>query len=262
MKIHIITDLEGPAMINQFTQTRDVTPEEKARSEWFLTGEVNACVDGILDFDPQAEVIVWDGHGGGGIDEMRFHARAKLIARGPIRAPYCLDESFDGLMFVGQHAMMGDRGVLCHTYSSKSIQYYKIKGGAGAAIEMGEFGCRALMAGTMGVPTIFVAGDDAAVDEAQALVPDIVGAAVKQALARELAIHLSHEAACALIREQACAACAQAKEIEPYFFPGPYTQEVKVLEGVSIQGYLDGGWEFVDQRTVRKTAEDICELSV
>lgn len=257
MKIHIITDLEGPAMINRFTQTRDVTPEDKKWSEWFLTGEVNACVDGILDFDGAAEVIVWDGHGSGGIDYQRFHKQAKMIARGPIKAPYYLDESFDGLMFVGQHAMMGDRGVLCHTYSSKSIAYYKING-----IEMGEFGCRALMAGTMGVPTVFVAGDDAAVEEAQALVPNIVGAAVKQALARELALHLSHEAACELIRAKAAEACAKAGEIEPYFFPGPYTQEVKVLEGVSIQGYLDGGWEFVDSRTVRKTREDICELSI
>ena len=257
MKIHIITDLEGPAMINQFTQTRDVTPEEKARSEYFLTGEVNACVDGVLDFDPQAEVIVWDGHGGGGIDEMRFHPKGKLIARGPIRPPYGLDETFAALMFVGQHAKMGDRGVLCHTYSSKSIEYYKING-----IEMGEFGCRALMAGTFGVPTVFVAGDDAAVEEARELVPNIVGAAVKQALARELAIHLSHQAACELIRERAREACAAIPEIKPYFFPGPYTQEIRVLEGVGIQHYLDNGWEMLDNRAVRKTRENICELYI
>lgn len=257
MKVHIITDLEGPAMINRFDQTRDVTPEEKARSEYFLTGEVNACVDGILDFDPEAEVVVWDGHGSGGIDEMRFHRRAKLIARGPIRPPYGLDESFDALMFVGQHAKMGPRGVLCHTYSSKTIEYYKING-----IEMGEFGCRALMAGTLGVPTVFVSGDDVTVEEAQELVPGIVGAAVKKALARELALHLSHEAACELIRRQAAEACRRAPNIPPYYFPGPYTQEVRVLEGVSIQGYLDGGWDYVDSRTVRKTREDICELSI
>ena len=257
MKIHIITDLEGPAMINQFSQTRDVTPEEKMRSKWFLTGEVNACVDGILDFAPGAEVIVWDGHGSGGIDEMRFHSKAKLIARGPIHAPYYLNESFDALMFVGQHAMMGERGVLCHTYSSKSIQYYKING-----VEMGEFGCRALMAGTMGVPTIFVTGDDVTIEEAQDLVPEIVGAEVKQALGRELAIHLSHDAACALIRDKAREACAKCENIPPFYFPGPYTQEIRVLEGVSIQPYLSGGWEFVDSRTVRKTAEDICELNI
>ncbi len=257
MKAYILTDLEGPAMISRFAQTRDVTPEEKKHWVYFLTGEINACIDGILDFDPDAEVIVWDGHGSGGIDEKSFHKRGKLIARGPIRAPYYLDRSFDALMFVGQHAKMGDRGVLCHTYSSKSIEYYRING-----VELGEFGCRALMAGTMGVPTTFVAGDDVTIEEARELVPNIVGAAVKQALSRELAIHLSHEAACELIREQARVACERTPEIEPYYFPGPYTQEIRVLEGVSIQGYLDAGAEYVDNRTVRITKENICELSI
>ncbi len=39
-----------------------------------LTKEVNACVDGILDATPQAEVVVWDGHGSGGIIEDDFHS--------------------------------------------------------------------------------------------------------------------------------------------------------------------------------------------
>ncbi|MEA3403194.1 MAG: M55 family metallopeptidase [Armatimonadota bacterium] len=257
MKVYIITDLEGPALISRFNQTRDVDPAEKPRWMALLTGEVNACIDGILDFDPDAEVIVWDGHGSGGILEEQFHRDAKLIARGPISAPYHLDDSFDALMFVGQHARAGTDGVLCHTYSSKTIEYYKING-----VELGEFGCRALMAGTMGVPAIFIAGDDVAVEEARELAPNIVGAAVKQALGRELAIHLSHGAACELIRERAREACERLDEIEPYLFEGPYTQEIRYLEGAGIQGALDAGWEFVDNRTVRKTADDICELRV
>lgn len=257
MKIYVLTDLEGPAMINRFDQTRDVTPVEKRRWMRLLTGEVNACIDGILDLDPNTEVIVWDGHGSGGITEEMFHKHGKLIARGPIRAPYYLDESFDALMFVGQHAKMGDRGVLCHTYSSKSIEYYKING-----VEMGEFGCRALMAGAIGVPTVFVTGDDVTIKEARELVPNIEGAVVKWALARELAIHLSHEAACELIRDRARVACERIGEIEPYFFEGPYTQEIRVLEGVSIQGMLNAGAEFVDNRTVRLHSENICDLRV
>jgi len=39
MKIYMITDLEGPAMITQFTQTRDVTREDKAISMKLLTWE-------------------------------------------------------------------------------------------------------------------------------------------------------------------------------------------------------------------------------
>ncbi|MFO7945498.1 MAG: M55 family metallopeptidase [Armatimonadota bacterium] len=257
MKIYIMTDIEGSAMISRFNQTRDATPEEKRRWHPFLTGEVNACVDGILDVDPDAEIIVWDGHGSGGIEEKMFHKDAKLIARGPISAPYYLDESFDAVMFVGQHAKMGDRGVLCHTYSSKSIEYYKING-----VELGEFGCRALMAGTMDVPTVLIAGDDVAVEEARELVPNIEGAVVKWALNRELAIHLSHEAACDLIRKKARAACERIDEIEPYFFEGPYTQEIRYLEGVSIQAALEAGAEYVDEHTVRLYSDDICDLRI
>ncbi len=257
MRIYICTDLEGPAMLTTWAQTRDVTPEEKMRSEYFLTGEVNACVDGILDFDPGAEVIVWDGHGGGGIDEKLFHPKAKLIAGRGLRAPYALDESFDALMFVGQHARMGDRGNLCHTYSSQTVEYYKIND-----IELGEFGCRALMAGTIGVPTVLVTGDDVTLEEARELVPNIVGAVVKWALGRELAMSLSHEASCALIREKAREACEKLGEIAPYFFPGPYTFEARMQEACSVQGYLRPGAEVIDERTVRITEGDICKLPI
>ncbi len=257
MKVYVLTDLEGPAMVSTWAQTRDYAPGEKQRSEYFLTGEVNACVDGILDFDSAAEVIVWDGHGGGGIDEMEFHPQAKLIAGEGIKPPYFLDNSFDALMFVGQHAMRGERGTLCHTYSSTTVEYFKIND-----IKMGEFGCRALMAGTLGVPTVLVTGDDVTIAEAQDLVPNIVGAVVKWSLGQELALHLSHEAACALIREKAHEACSRITEIKPYFFRGPYTFEARVQEGCSIDWYLRPGAEIIDDRTVRFTEDDICKLPI
>lgn len=256
MKIYIITDLEGPAMVSRFSQTRDPESPEKPIAMKLLTWEVNAAVDGILDVDPEAEVIVWDGHGSGGIDLLEFHPKAKLIARGPIRPPYYLDESFDALFFVGQHAMAGTEAApLAHTYSSKTIEYYKLNG-----IFMGEFGCRAAMAGTFGVPTAFIAGDDKAVAEAQALIPNIVGVATKQGLALELAIHLSPQRSQELIRLGAAEACRRLPEIAPYALDPPYEQEIRVKEGASIQGYLARGAEKVDERTVVKRAENICDL--
>ncbi len=257
MKIFIITDLEGPAMISRFNQTRDVTPEEKARSMKLLTWEVNACVDGILAYDPKAEVMVWDGHGSGGIDVFEFHPKAKLLARGPISAPYYLDESYDALFFVGQHAMANTEAApLCHTYSSKTVDHYKING-----LLVGEFGARAIMAGQFGVPTCFIAGDDKAVAEAKELVPGIVGAAVKQGLSRELAIHLAPKAAHKLIRKKAKKACARIKDIPPVKVDPPYEFEARVLEGCSIEGYLGReGAEQIDERTVIIRADDICKL--
>jgi D-amino peptidase len=259
MKIYIITDLEGPAMISRFDQTRDVTPETKAISMKLLTWEINAAVDGILEADENAEVIVWDGHGSGRIDVLEFHPKAKLIARGPIRPPYHMDETFDALFFVGQHAMAGtENAPLCHTYSSKSIEYYKLNG-----IFVGEFGARAIMAGTLGVPTVFISGDDKAVTEAEALVPGIFGAAVKQGLGRELAIHLSPKAAQKLIKETATQACKNIDAIPPVKMDPPYEQEIRVLEGISIDGYLKSpNTEKIDDRTVVLRSDNICDLRI
>ncbi len=258
MKIYIVTDLEGPAMVSRFTQTRVAESPEKSIAMKLLTWEINAAVDGILDVDPDAEVIVWDGHGSGGIDILEFHPCAKLIARGPIGPPYYLDESFDAQFFIGQHAMAGtDAAPLAHTYSSKSIEYYKLNGRY-----MGEFGCRTVMAGTLGVPTVFIAGDDKAVLEAQALVPNICGVATKQGLKLELAIHLSPKRSQELIRAGASEACCRIPEIRPFVLDPPYEQEIRVKEDVSIEGYLKRGAEKIDERTVIKRSENICDLFI
>ena len=260
MKIYFITDLEGPAMVSRFAQTRDYQddPELRRQAMALLTGEINAAVDGILDAEPDAEVIVWDGHGNGGIDLMAFHPKAKLIARGPIRAPYFLDSSFDALFFVGQHAMAGtENAPLCHTYSSKTIEYYKINGRL-----VGEFGARAFMAGALGVPTVFLSGDDKAAAEALELVPGIHTAVVKCGLGLELALHLSHAAACELIRKVAAEAVGDIPNIPPVALDPPYEQEIRVKEGASLEKFLDRGAEKLDERTAVLRSDDICDLAV
>lgn len=260
MKIYIMTDLEGPAMVSRFAQTRgqSETPELKRDAMQLLTGEVNAAVDGILDAYPQSQIVVWDGHGSGGIDIMSFHSRAKLIARGPIKPPYFLDSSFDALFFVGQHAMAGtENAPLCHTYSSQTISYYKLNGQF-----VGEFGARAIMAGTLGVPAVFVSGDDKAVAEARALVPNIYAATVKQGLGLELALHLSAQASQELIRKVAGEAAQGIQNIRPVIVEPPYTQEICVKEGVCIDKYLEGGAERINERTVLLRSDNICDLRV
>ena len=257
MKIYILTDLEGVAMVSRFSQTREEGPQKQAAMK-LLTQEVNAAVDGILDAYANPEIVVWDGHGTGGIDVLDFHPKAKLIARGPIRPPYYLDENYDGLFFVGQHAMAGTPNApLSHTYSSLSIEYYKLNG------EMiGEFGCRAALAGTFDVPTVFISGDDKAVAEAKQLIPDIYGVETKQGLGQELALHLSPQRSRALIRETAATACRNIDEIPPFKIDPPYTFEVRVLEGKSIDGYLKRGAVKLDDRTVSWQSDDLCALSI
>src|ERR1051326_3394278 len=171
MKIHIMTDLEGPAGVNRWIQTREGETLEKAAAMRLLTAEVNAAVEGIRQADPDAEVIVYDGHGTGGIVFEELHPDAQVILHGSgMRIPYCLDLSFDALYFVGQLAMAGTPNApLCHTYSSRRVEYFRLNGKF-----IGEIGCLAAIAGSMGIPTVFLSGDDKACAEAEALQPEIV----------------------------------------------------------------------------------------
>lgn len=260
MKVYILTDLEGPCLVNRWEQTRtsDLTPH-KLHAMAQLTGEVNAAVDGVLDVDPAAMVVVWDGHGTGGIDAGAIHPRAWLVAHGKgIRAPYLLDASFDAFLFVGQHAMAGTPAApLCHTYSSKTVEYYKLNGEA-----IGEFGCRAAMAGAFGVPTVFLTGDDKATAEARAAVPGIVTVDTKLGLDVEQALHRPRDTVRAEIRAGVAESLRRRRSIAPYLIPGPYHLESRVLEGCSIDGYLSRGeWvQQLDERTVEARVEDLCQL--
>ncbi|MFP4028459.1 MAG: M55 family metallopeptidase [Candidatus Brocadiia bacterium] len=260
MKIYIMTDLEGPALVSRWSQTRDYDeePERKREAMRFLTGEVSAAVDGILDAAPEAEVVVWDAHGSGGIDLQEFHSGAKLISRGPISPPYYLDDSYDALFFVGQHAMAGTENAnLCHTYSSRTIEYFKLNDQF-----VGEFGARAVMAGTFDVPAVFISGDDKAVDEAKALCPSIYGAVVKWSLGEELALHLSHQAARAKIQKTASSAVHDIDSVPPIQMDPPFELEIRVKEGCESRHYVEQGAGRLDERTVVFRSEDICDLPI
>ncbi|HVG96611.1 MAG TPA: M55 family metallopeptidase [Chloroflexota bacterium] len=258
-RVHVITDLEGAAMVFRFDQTRVAEPTPaKLEAMRLLTGEVNACVDGILDFDPRADVVVWDGHGSGGIVYESFHDAARLLPHRNTPAPYGLDDTFDALFFVGQHAMAGTAAApLAHTYSSRTVESYRLNGAP-----IGEFGMRAYLVGTVfGVPTAFLSGDDKAVAEARALVPELIGVATKVGTGLESALSLGPGRARELIRAGAARACrrvAQGK-IRPVTLPGPYTWEVRVLEGqeAALESYLQRpGAERIDARTAVIRADD------
>jgi D-amino peptidase len=259
LKVYILTDLEGVAMVSRWDQTgRDGDSPAKHLAMKLLTAEVNAAVDGILEVDSAAEVIVLDSHGVGGIDITEFHPAAKLISHGQVRPPYFLDSTFDALFVVGQHARAGTPNAnLCHSYSSRTIEQITLNG-----IEVGEFGAWAYMAGEIGVPAAFVSGDDKTIDEARQLVPGIFGAAVKQSLGYELALHLSPQRARRLIRETAAEACRHIGSIQPLRLEPPYQLEIRRMVGQPPPRVLPEGARELDSRTVLYTGEHIWDLPV
>jgi D-amino peptidase len=258
VKIYMITDLEGIAGVARWDQTGTDQPGY-AQATRLMTEELRACVAGIQSVDAAAEIWVWDAHGPGAIDLERFPRGALLLNRGPIEPPAYMDNSLDAVFFLGQHSKAGTRnGNLAHTYSSQGYAWFRING-----LELGEFGCRAALAGSMGVPTVFVSGDDTMLAEARALVPGIYGAQVKVGLGPQLALHLAPEDARDLVRETAAQAAAHIGEIAPFTIPGPpYEQEIRIVGRTDPNPLLRSGFRQVDGVTFVKQAQRLQDLHV
>ncbi|MBM7567543.1 M55 family metallopeptidase [Paenibacillus sacheonensis] len=252
----ILTDLEGAAGIDSFTQTRpgDGYPERVEEAKRLLAQEVNACMAGIRSADPDCRIDVWDGHGPGGLNEADLED-GRYLRTGE---PYKSLAGYDALLFVGQHAMAGTYNApLCHTYSSKTIAYMKLN-----ETFIGEFGARALIAGLQGVPTVFISGDDKAILEAQLFVPGIEAVVVKRGQGREAAVHMDRKEACRLIREGAASAVRRRPDIEPLTaFASPYCLEIGYLQPLEADAIgSDPDVEYVNDRTVRMHRTDLLQL--
>ena len=254
-KFYVITDLEGPAGVDHWKQTREAGPAQEKAKE-LLTDEVNATVSGILDAEPEAVVDVWDGHGSGGLLKEKLHPKARYLREERPRR-VLVPGAYDAVFFVGQHAMAGTpMAPLAHTYSSRTIAYYRLNG-----LFVGEIGALVALAGSRGIPVVFIAGDDKAVLEAQAWVPGIVGVAVKQGRGLESAIHLSHEEACRLLRQRAAEACRNRAAIAPVRLEPPYRLEIRYYE--PVKSITDQpGKKQIDSRTIQQEATDLAELPI
>ena len=230
MKIMIMTDMEGAAGLLNFSDWCEPTGRYYAKGMRLLTEEVNAAIEGFFE-DGAREIIVVDGHGCGGIDPELIDERA-LLMRGHYESvwPWGLDNTFDALAFVGQHAKAGtDYSHITHT---QGFQYIHL---AINGLSIGEYGQLALCAMELKVPTILACGEQALADEAEALTPGVVAVAVKRGLlpdglnsldtesyaeAKLSAIHCAPKRARALICEGARKAIGILKD-QPSTFTCP-----------------------------------------
>lgn len=244
MRHFVITDIEGVAGIDSFRHTRTDDPEQKAPAMDQLGREVNACVEGIRSVDSEAEIDVWDGHGTGGLREDDLEG-ATYLGDGN---PYFDLTGADAVYFVGQHAMAGTAfAPLRHTYSSTAVDYYKLNG-----TFVGEFGCRALIAGRQGVPTVLLAGDDKACHEAEVFVPEIETVATKEGRGEEAADHRDQDAAVKAVREGAARATERIDAIPPLTgIEPPFELVVRYYDPVAPSRTTGKNVERVDDRTIR-----------
>jgi D-amino peptidase len=254
---HLIrTDLEAVVGVDSFTQTRagDSTKSEKDPAMRQLAREVNACVEGIRDVDPDATISVWDQHGSGGLYQEDIEGATYKRDGDSIPEYSEADAKYD----VGQHAMAGTvNAPLRHTYSSRSVDYYKLNG-----TFIGEFGGRALLAGERGLPTVFLSGDDKACHEAEMFVPEIETVTTKFGTGEESAEHRDVDTVLAEIRETAARAARRYDEIPPFTgLQPPYELIVRYYDPIDDQSMPDAeNVERVDSRTIAVRGSDLMDV--
>ncbi|MDF2671516.1 MAG: peptidase D-aminopeptidase [Paenibacillus sp.] len=250
-----MTDLEGAAGVDSFSQTRTQDTTMKGPGMKQLAREVNACVEGIKAVDPEAVVDVIDGHGTGGLFPEDLIGCQYLRWSKDYRDTV---SQYTALLYVGQHAMAGTIDApLCHTYSSLSVQYYRLND-----VYIGEFAAFANWCGLNGVPTILLAGDDKAALEAKMFVPQIETAVTKLGKGIEAAEHLHSDEACRIIREGAVRAMQRLGEIPPLArFQPPYVFEARNYEPIDTATLAKRpNARLIDSRTYRIETSDYREL--
>src|SRR5438876_2285071 len=216
-KIMIVTDLEGVGGVNNADEQLLPGQRRFEESRRLLAGEVNAAVEGGFKAGAR-EVVIWDGHDGSrtlSIDEI--DSRSQLIQGRPTPASYYLgDRLYDGILFVGQHAMAGAKnGVLAHSQSF-SVERISLNGRS-----VGEIGQVAAIAGYFHTPVIMLAGDQAACDEILELQPKAETVAVKRGVGKASAQSISHEEARKRIHAAAHRAAARVSQFPPWLVEGP-----------------------------------------
>ena len=217
-KILIVTDMEGLGGVND--RDEQLLPGQRRYEETrrILTGEVNAAVAGAWGAGAR-EIVIWDGHDGSrslAVDEIR--EPAKLIQGKPTPANYYMGpKMYDGIIFVGQHAMAGDpKGVLAHSQSSATIKQITLNGKP-----VGELGQVAAIGGYFDIPVIMLTGDEAACAEMLALQPTAITVAVKKLVGKQSTLSLPHAQAKRMIEDAARRAVQQVKTYKPWKISGP-----------------------------------------
>jgi D-amino peptidase len=166
LRIFVSVDMEGIGGIGTGAMTSTGGKDYGVGRE-LLTEEVNTVVDAILAREPSADILVNDSHGDHqNALHTRLDPRVTYIQGSikPLGMVQGLDGSFDGVVFLGYHAMAGDPdGFLAHTGSGS------VKGLWLNDVEVGEGGMNAAFAGSHHVPVILAAGDSAATAELSAL---------------------------------------------------------------------------------------------
>lgn len=259
MKIYISVDMEG--VVGTVTGDQ-LSPAgfEYQRFREFMTQETNAAIEAAFA-GGATEVMISDSHGNAENLLIEKLPKNVLLVRGfprPLEMMEGIDETFDGVIFIGYHAGTANpEGVRAHTFSSARLADVMLNN-----VSMSEGSFNAAVAGHFNVPVIMASGDDAAVKEITEAVGNIEGAVVKWNYGFHSAKTMMPEAAYDLIREKVKAAMGRIKDFKPYKVKTPVQLDVrfKNYRPSELLSYLSIV-ERTDSHSIRFTGKDMIEVS-
>jgi len=227
LKVFISVDMEGLAGV---VTSADVSSTANGDYQYFrkiMAAETNAAIEGAYRAGA-TEVLVRDSHGSkenllpGDLDP-----RARLLrglSSGPKNMMEGIDSSFSAVVFVGYHAKAGTPNAILEHTSTGNVVDFSING-----VSLPEGGYNALVAGLVGVPVVFVAGDRAVVQQIRGLLGPITGVAVKDEI-NDASNGMSPKQAQDEIRKGVEQAVRNRASAKLYKMAGPYSMVLKVKQ--------------------------------
>lgn len=260
LKIYISADMEG--VVGAVTgEQLGPSGFEYQRFREFMTQEVNTAIAAAREAGA-TEILVSDSHGNGQnllIDKLPEDVQVVRSWPRPLMMMQSIDETFDGVIFLGYHASTSNpAGVRAHTMSSANLADVRLNG-----VPMTEAAINAAIAGYFNVPVIMISGDDAAVKEAQDVIGQIEGAVVKWNYGFHSARTLTPAAGYKLIAEKTKTAIQRLKDFKPYKPQAPLTLDVRFKNYMpaEVLAYLSIV-ERTDSHTIRFIGKDMIDVSM
>lgn len=259
LKVYISVDMEGIAGVVTADQLGPGGFEYE-RFRRFMTDEAVAAVRGAKAAGA-TEVVVSDSHGNGESLLIELFPKDVRIVRswprhGEMMAG--LDQSFAAALFVGYHSSTTNpKGVRAHTIASAHFTRVALNG---TAVTEGEF--NAAYAGSMGVPVVFISGDDAAVAEVTGRLGSMDSVVTKKSLGFHSAETLTPAEATDRIYQGAMTAVLHRSQRKPYVLSTPVNLDIsfKNYTVAEIVSYLHNV-ERTDSHSIRFVAKDMAEAT-
>ncbi|HEX9893601.1 MAG TPA: M55 family metallopeptidase [Gemmatimonadales bacterium] len=258
-KVYISVDMEGIAGVVTAEQLGP-TGFEYQRFREFMTAEALAAVEAAKEAGA-TEIVISDSHGNGqNLLIERFPSDVTIIRAWPrpLGMMEGIDSSFAAAIFIGYHSGTSNpAGVRAHTFSSANYAGFKANGK-----ELSEGGWNAMIAGQFGVPVVLISGDESALADLRAVVPDVEAAVVKHSISFHSAATATPQSAQALIRLKVKRALGRRQTIKPV----PRAQPVTV--DLTFKSYLPSVllsylplFSRVGSHAIRFQAKDMVEAS-